>query len=134
MSFPRSRSGGICNSIVLIRYNKSCRKVPSCTIAWISIFVAEISRTSIGTERVAPRRRICLFSIAVNNFACIGKLKLPISSRNRVPPEATSIRPGLSRRASVKAPFSYPNSSLSNNCSGILPRSILIKTWLQRGE
>ena len=31
-------------------------------------------------------------------------------------------------------PFSYPNNSLSNNCSGILPRSILIKTWLQRGE
>ncbi len=41
-----------------------------------------------------------------------------ISSRKSVPPSATSTRPRRVERASVKAPFSWPNSSLSTRSSG----------------
>ena len=41
----------------------------------------------------------------------------PISSRNSVPPEASSNLPARASWASVKAPFSWPNSSLSSNVS-----------------
>ncbi len=41
----------------------------------------------------------------------------PISSRNRVPPRAALTRPSRRARAPVKAPFSCPNSSLSNRLS-----------------
>ncbi len=40
------------------------------------------------------------------------------SSRNSVPPLAVSSRPGLSRSAPVKAPFRWPNISLSSSGSG----------------
>ena len=83
---------------------------------------------------VLPKRLICLFSIAVSNLDCIGSERLPISSKNKVPLVATSIRPAFDFLASVKAPFSKPNSSLSNNCSGILPRSIVTKGLPYRGE
>ena len=43
----------------------------------------------------------------------------PISSRKSVPPLASSIRPALSRAASVNAPRSNPNSSASSNSAGM---------------
>jgi hypothetical protein len=43
----------------------------------------------------------------------------PISSRKRVPAPATSNRPRFVCLASVKAPFSWPNSSDSSSASGI---------------
>ena len=46
----------------------------------------------------------------------------PISSRNSVPPFATSNRPGLLALAPVNAPFTWPNSSLSSRFSGIAPQ------------
>ena len=42
----------------------------------------------------------------------------PISSRKSVPPSAASSRPIFRRRASVKAPASWPNSSDSSSGSG----------------
>ena len=42
----------------------------------------------------------------------------PISSRNRVPPSACSISPGLDRWAVEWAPRSNPNSSLSSSSAG----------------
>ena len=42
----------------------------------------------------------------------------PISSRKRVPPLASSNRPFFCRSAPVKAPRSWPKSSLSSRCSG----------------
>lgn len=42
-----------------------------------------------------------------------------ISSRNSVPRCAISTRPGLVPKAPVKAPFSYPKSSLSSRVPGI---------------
>jgi hypothetical protein len=47
----------------------------------------------------------------------------PTSSRNRVPPLAASTRPGRVACAPVKAPFSWPKSSLSNSVSGRLAQS-----------
>ena len=43
----------------------------------------------------------------------------PISSRNRVPPLPCSNLPMRRRSAPVKAPFSWPNSSLSSSVSGM---------------
>ena len=42
----------------------------------------------------------------------------PISSSSRVPPWAASILPTMRRVAVLCAPFSAPNSSLSNRVSG----------------
>ena len=88
----------------------------------------------MGMIEVAPSRDICRFSIAVSNLLCMGKERLPISSKNKVPPEATSMRPAFDFRASVNAPFSYPNSSLSKSVSGILPRSMVTNCCSLRGE
>ena len=46
----------------------------------------------------------------------------PISSRNRVPPSASSKRPARAVMAPVNAPFSWPNSSLSSRSAGIAPQ------------
>ena len=48
----------------------------------------------------------------------------PISSRNIVPPFASSKRPARSFMALVNAPFSWPKSSLSRSSSGIAPQLI----------
>ncbi len=45
----------------------------------------------------------------------------PISSRNRVPPEAVSKRPFLVATAPVKAPLTWPKSSLSSRGLGHAP-------------
>jgi len=42
----------------------------------------------------------------------------PISSRKMVPPSASSKRPNRLAMAPLKAPFSWPNSSLSTNPAG----------------
>ncbi len=46
----------------------------------------------------------------------------PISSRNTVPPSATSTRPFLFASAPVNAPRTWPNSSDSSRFSGIAPQ------------
>ena len=43
--------------------------------------------------------------------------KSPISSRNSVPPSASSMRPTRLNSAPVNAPFSWPKSSLSSSPS-----------------
>ena len=52
-----------------------------------------------------------------SSLACRLSGTLAISSRNSVPPSASSKRPTRSALASVKAPFTWPNSSLSNTPS-----------------
>ena len=51
----------------------------------------------------------------------------PISSRKMVPPSAMSNFPGLKLVAPVKAPFSWPNNSLSSRSSGMAAQLSLIK-------
>ncbi len=57
-----------------------------------------------------------------SNLTCIGIGMSPISSRNRVPPWASSKRPRRAAMAPVKAPFSWPNSSLSSSSAGMAPQ------------
>ena len=52
-----------------------------------------------------------------SSFACSADAISPISSRNTDPPSADSSNPRFCCRASVKAPRSWPNSSLSSNVS-----------------
>ena len=66
-------------------------------------------RRAARTSRSCRRR---------SSFTCIGRGMSPISSRKSVPPSASSMRPGLRQAAPVKAPFSWPNSSLSSSASG----------------
>jgi hypothetical protein len=72
----------------------------------------------IGKE-VLPPTGITLFSCkTLNNFVCIFNGIEFNSSKNNVPPFASSNRP-LESRAPVKAPFTVPNRILSNRFSGI---------------
>jgi hypothetical protein len=58
----------------------------------------------------------------------------PISSRKMLPPEAASKRPLRWRSAPVKAPFSWPKSSLSKSDSFKAAQFTFIKGPSRRGE
>ncbi len=58
----------------------------------------------------------------------------PISSRKSVPPSLCSNRPTRCVMAPVNAPFSWPKSSLSSNCSGIAAQLIATKFRPARPE
>ena len=57
----------------------------------------------------------------------------PTSSMNRVPLSASSNRPIRRCKAPVKAPFSWPNSSLSTTPCGIAPQLTLMSGRSRRG-
>jgi hypothetical protein len=65
---------------------------------------------------------------------------LPISSRNSVPPQAISKQPTRSVLASVKAPRTWPNSSLSKSAGDSPPTSTAVngfparddRSWMRR--
>ena len=75
-------------------------------------------RTSTARARMAPTRRTSFSSSARRILPCRVSGRSPISSRNSVPPSAASNSPGLAVRASVNAPFSWPNSSDSMRVGG----------------
>src|SRR5205807_190404 len=104
------------------RNNRSCRNFPAAASAWMSAFVAEMTRTFTRCVLEEPTRSNSPVSSTRNSFACCGRGKFAISSRNSVPPSASSNRPTRSTFASVKAPFTCPNSSLSNRPSGMPPK------------
>jgi DNA-binding response OmpR family regulator len=81
--------------------------------------VAAMTRTSTLISVGAADRRISRSCSTRSSLTCSSSGISPISSRNSVPPSASSNRPGLSRSAPVNAPFSWPNSSLSSRFSGI---------------
>ena len=58
----------------------------------------------------------------------------PISSRRIVPPSAVSNIPAFFWKAPVKAPRSYPNSSLSTSSEGKAAQLSLRKSFLARGD
>ena len=104
----RPRSGG----------NRDPRGTSSvATISARFWFVAAISRASVWIGLEPPTRTTTFSSSTRSSFACPPRLKSPISSRNSVPPEASSNLPGRDSWASVKAPFSCPNNSLSSSVS-----------------
>ena len=59
---------------------------------------------------------------------------LLISSRKKVPPFAISNNPCLMESAPVKAPFSYPKSSLSSRLSGIAAQLRAMKCFFFLGK
>ena len=86
-----------------------------------SAFVAESTRTfdaSRATIRRAGTRRSAARAGA---SACCASGMLAISSRNSVPPSASSKQPMRSVRASVNAPLTWPKSSLSSTPSDSPP-------------
>ena len=85
----------------------------------MSRLVAAISRTLTCSSCVPPTRVKVPFSENRSSLAWSGWLMSAISSRKIVPPSASSTRPGFCFSAPVKAPFSWPNSSLSSSVSGM---------------
>src|SRR5690606_19499087 len=61
---------------------------------------------------------------ARSNLTCTSYDRLPISSRNNVPPVASSNWPVLSFSAPVNDPFTWPKSSLDASSLDNVPQSI----------
>ena len=93
MSSRRSRSGGMCTSMVFSRNSRSWRKRPAATSASTSALVAEISRTSALRVRDDPSCSNSPVSSTRSSFCCWPIGTFAISSRNSVPPSASSNRP-----------------------------------------
>ena len=81
--------------------------------------MAAISRTSVRTVSLPPTRSNDCSCSSRRTLACTASGMSPISSRNSVPPSHCSNLPMRRRSAPVKAPFSWPNSSLSSRVSGM---------------
>ena len=79
-------------------------------------------RTSTLRQPVPPTRSISFSCSTRRILTCRPGSISPISSRKMVPPSASSKRPGRERRACVKAPFSWPKSSLSRRSRGMAPQ------------
>ncbi len=68
-----------------------------------------------------------------SSCTCTAGVRSPISSRKSVPPCASSKRPRRAASAPVKAPFSWPKSSLSIRPSGRAAQFTLTKARAARG-
>ena len=132
--------------------------IPPKKIMWISndslvkdakvLLLPGTGQTELG------KRNMCSLHTTESDTASIlldygrelhGGLKLVLGSSKPWKPSSVRIRFGESvsevcsqhdggKRASVNAPFSYPNNSLSNNVSGILPKSIGTYISFLRGD
>ena len=85
-----------------------------------------MTRTSTLRAWAEPMRRTSRASSTRSSFGCSGSGSSPISSRNSVPPSASSNAPARARSAPVKAPRSWPNSSDSIRLGGTAPQSTTI--------
>src|SRR5437870_1196273 len=79
-------------------------------------------RTSTFFSMTSPTGRMVPSCSTRKRRTCSAGGVSPISSRNTVPPEATSNTPRLSAAAPVNAPFLCPNSSLSSSVSVMAPQ------------
>ena len=84
--------------------------------------MAAITRTFTGIARVPPTRSISPSCSTRSSFTWRSSGRSPISSRKMVPPSASSKRPIFRAMAPVKAPFSWPKSSLSTSDGEIAPQ------------
>ncbi len=85
--------------------------------------MAAMMRTSTLSGFDEPTRRTSRCSSARSSLGCRSIGSSPSSSRNSVPPSASSNRPWRVITAPVKEPFSWPNSSLSIRLGGTAPQS-----------
>src|SRR6478736_288288 len=95
--------------------------------------VAAMMRTLQRYCSALPTRSKTLSCSTRSSLTCMGRLMSPISSRNSVPPSASSNRPLRVATAPVNAPFSWPNSSLSSRSAGMAPQFTAMKGRLRRG-
>jgi DNA-binding NtrC family response regulator len=91
--------------------------------------IAATIRTSTSTGCSPPSRKKAPSWMARSSLTCIAGPISPTSSRNRVPPSASSNFPRRCWLAPVKEPFSWPNSSLSINSCGMAAQLSLTKGW-----
>ncbi len=98
------------------------------------MFEAAITRTSTFIVLVPPTRCISCSWSARRTFACVERLMSAISSRNIVPPCASSNLPFLCAVAPVKEPFSCPKSSDSIKSSGMAAQFIVTNGPDERSE
>ena len=96
--------------------------------------VAATIRTSTEIELLEPTRSKVRSWSARSSFTCTAGSSSPISSRKSVPLFADSMRPMRRSIAPVKAPFSWPKSSLSIRSLEIAPQFTAMKGPAQRGE
>ena len=76
-------------------------------------------RTSVLSDWLLPTREISPSCSTRRIFVCVVSGMSPISSRKSVPPSHCSNLPMRCDIAPVKAPFSWPKSSLSSRFSGM---------------
>ena len=118
MSSRRSRSGG---STIGTRSGGrrgrrgSARRRPR---ACRSRLVAAMTRTSTRRLRVPPTRSNSRSCSTRSSLACAASGSSPISSRNRCRRRPARSARGAAAAAPVKAPFSWPKSSLSTSSRG----------------
>jgi len=91
-------------------------------------------RTLTWMSRVPPTRRKVMFSRTFSSLTCRFTGISPTSSRKSVPPLASSRSPAFCARASVKAPFSWPKSSLSSSSRGMAAQLISRNGFTARGD
>ena len=94
--------------------------------------MAAMTRTSTVMSCEPPTRLNAFSSRKRSSLACSAGTISPISSRKTVPPSACSNSPRFCWRASVKAPRSWPNSSLSSSVSGIAEQVMFTNGRLAR--
>ena len=96
--------------------------------------MATTTRASTRTRCLPPTRKNSSSCSTCSSLACSAGGISPISSRKMVPPSASSNLPGFSLVAPVKAPRSWPKSSLSSSSPGSAAQLILTKGLPRRGE
>ena len=134
MSSRRALRGGRWISMVLSLKRRSCRNRAAATSSARSALVAERIRTSTCLVREDPTRSNSPDSTTRSSLVCRGIEMLAISSRNSVPPSASSKRPTRSVLASVNAPRTWPNSSLSKTPSDSPPAFTVTSGLAERVE
>jgi hypothetical protein len=96
--------------------------------------VAAMMRASALMTVVLPTRLNSRSCSTRSSFTCSSIGMSPTSSRKSVPPPAVSKRPTRRSLAPVKAPRSWPKSSLSRRSRGIAEQLSATNGPLQRGE
>ncbi len=128
MSPGRSRSGGSLRLTTLRRNSRSSRKVP-CAHGLGEVAVGGREDADIDRHRACCRRRGRSRAPGwrAGAWPAGGHPSREISSSSSVPPLASSNLPMRRATAPVKAPFSWPNSSLSSRSSGMAAQLIEMK-------
>ena len=100
MSSLHSHNGGMCRVYSFNRWYKSARKRFSAMAVSKFSLVAAMMRTSAFLSLLPPVGLYRLASSARSSICCTSSDRLPISSRNNVPPAASSQKPCFLRVSS----------------------------------